>query len=395
VRRLLIVSSALHYVWQGQPGSYGPYVREIDIWADLFDEVVIAAPCRQEAFPGDCLPFRRANIALVPQRTAGGATLGAKLGLALAVPLMAADLARAMRDVDAIHVRCPGNLGLIAAVLAPLFSHRLVAKYAGQWNGYDGEPLSGRIQRRLLGSRWWRGPVTVYGEWPNQPAHVVPFFTSMMTAEQVAHAADVAATKRIERPLRVLFAGALQPRKRVEALIDAARLLVASGFPLTVVIVGDGPERGRLEARAGALVEQGAVRFVGAHPFDEAQRWYEWAHCLVLPSRHSEGWPKVVAEAMSYGLVCLAVGHGFVPNMLGGRGVVLEAGTPEEIASALRMVDAHPGDHEALAASASRWARQYSLEGLSTALERLLRDRWGLSDVPSMAGQPAPASPGR
>ena len=53
LRRLLVVSSATHYLADGQLAAYGPYTREIDIWADLFDEVVIAAPCLHERAPGD------------------------------------------------------------------------------------------------------------------------------------------------------------------------------------------------------------------------------------------------------------------------------------------------------------------------------------------------------
>ena len=58
-KRLLIVSHVRHYRHDGQLGAYGPYAREIDIWADLFESVVIAAPLRRVPFPGDCLPFTR------------------------------------------------------------------------------------------------------------------------------------------------------------------------------------------------------------------------------------------------------------------------------------------------------------------------------------------------
>src|SRR5438874_1443075 len=111
--------------------AYGPYAREIDIWADLFPEVVIAAPCRVAAPPADCLRFTRPNIRLSPQREKGGETLRAKLSQIFALPALTLGLVRVIRGADAVHVRCPGNLGLIGAAVAPLFSTRLVAKYAG------------------------------------------------------------------------------------------------------------------------------------------------------------------------------------------------------------------------------------------------------------------------
>src|SRR4051794_1463353 len=120
--RLLITSHVIHYSYQGRLYAYGPYAREIDLWADLFSDVAIASPCRDELPPGDCLPFERRNISILPQKEAGGETLSAKLGLIASIPAMIWDLARAMRSADAIHVRCPGNLGLLGVLLAPLFS---------------------------------------------------------------------------------------------------------------------------------------------------------------------------------------------------------------------------------------------------------------------------------
>ena len=202
----------------------------------------------------------------------------------------------------------------------------------------------------------------------------------MMTAEQVTHAGEVARTKRVGSPLRVLYSGMLQTRKRVDALVEAVRLLVDEGADLELAIVGDGPQREELQGLSDDLTTRGIVRFVGALPFDESLRWYEWAHCLVLPSQHSEGWPKVIAEGMSHGLMCVAVAHGQVPTMLQGRGVLVETGAPPEIAAALREVMRAPERCRAISSAASNWARQYSLETLRAALSRLLRTRWALHE---------------
>lgn len=379
VGRLVVVSHVIHYQHEGMLWAYGPYAREIDIWADLFPEVVIASPYRAEAPPPDALPFTRANIRIAPQRETGGDNLAAKLRQVMLLPAHAWRLGKALRAADAVHVRCPGNLGLMGAVLAPLFSSRLVAKYAGQWNGYEGEPLTVRAQRAVLRSRWWRGPVTVYGAWPDQSAHVVPFFTSMMTAEQVERAVNVAARKKVGSPLRVLFSGRLVAAKRVSALLEGVGLAARAGLMLETVVVGDGPERESLERQARGLGIGDRVRFTGALGFDEALKWYEWAHCLVLPSQHSEGWPKVVAEAMCHGLVCVAVAHGQVPAMLEGRGLLLSVGTGEEIAAALADVARRPARYAEMMHAASLWARQHSLEGLRASLAEMLTERWGAS----------------
>jgi glycosyltransferase involved in cell wall biosynthesis len=186
----------------------------------------------------------------------------------------------------------------------------------------------------------------------------------------------------------VLFSGTLQTRKRVDALIDAVRLLDQQGVALEVAIVGDGPEREALRTRAGDLVDRGVVRFVGALPYDASLQWFEWAHALVLPSRHSEGWPKVIAEGMCYGLVCVGVAHGQVPEMLAGRGILLDTGSPEEIAGALRGIVAAPDRYEGMMRAASEWARQFSLDGLRDAIAELLAGRWKLPQRAAPAAAP-------
>lgn len=374
-RRLLIVSHVEHYANGGRLHAYGPYAREIDIWADLFPEVVIAAPRRTSPAPADALPFTRTNIVMHPLPETGGTSWRAKVHQLLLLPRLTLALARGIRAADALHVRCPGNVGLLGVLLGPLFGVPRVAKYAGQWNGYRGEAWTVRLQRRLLRG-WWRAPVTVYGEWPDQPAHIVPFFTSMMTGEQVRAAADVAATKTLGAPLRVLFAGRLAPEKRVGVLVEAAKLAADRGVALELVIVGDGPERAALTDQVQRLDLTSRVRFVGAVPFDAAMHWYRWAHCLVLPSVHSEGWPKVIAEAMCHGVLCVAVDHGQVARMVRGRGVLLQHGSAGEIAEALIAAASQPVEFAARMQAASQWARQYSLESLRTALAGLLSERW-------------------
>lgn len=387
--RLLVVSSVTHYRDGGQLHAYGPYAREIDeVWAHLFSEVVIAAPCRLEPPPGDCLAFSRTNITMAPQQEMPAVTWRASLRLSLTVPGVIYGLARAMRQADAIHVRCPGNLGLLGSIMAPLFTRRLVAKYAGQWNGCSGEGWSNRLQRFFLRSRWWQGPVTVYGHWPGQPSHIVPFFTSMMTAQQVEHAATVAASKRISKPLRIVFTGRLTPEKRVGVLLEAAKLLAQRGIEVQVAIVGDGPEMQQLGRSAELLGMSNAVHLVGGLPLDGVLPWYEWGDCLVLPS-FSEGWPKAIAEGMCYGLVCLAVDHGQVSSMLSGRGILLQTGTAEEIADSLESVAREPERYRPITLNASKWAGQYSLDALRAALAELLRGHW--TETASKSAQQAPS----
>jgi glycosyltransferase involved in cell wall biosynthesis len=380
--RLLIISSAVHYKWNGVIASYGPYTREIDVWADLFSEVVIAAPVRTVQPPGDCLPFLRSNISLRPQVEAGGDNFVSKLKLLNSLPRLAWNIGRAIRSYDAVHVRCPGNLGFIGTVLAPLLSNYTVAKYAGQWNGYPGETFSARIQRYLLKSRYWNGPVTVYGSWPDQPAHVIPFFTSIMTQEQVSRATAVVHSRRRPSTIRILFVGRLSKAKNVDILIEALALIKASGHRFLCSIVGEGPERLSLENLATSHGLSDCVYFAGGLPHEQVLDHLALSDVLVLASM-TEGWPKSIAEAMTFGLICIGSNQGFVADMLAdGRGLLVTPRVIPELAEQLGNIAAHPESFDLMRLRASEWAQGFSLDKLREAIKVLLAAHW---QMPSAA----------
>jgi glycosyltransferase involved in cell wall biosynthesis len=378
VRSLLIVSHAIHYRFENRLYAYGPYAREIDIWADLFPKLRIAAPCRMEKPPGDCLPFARTNICVLVQKETGGESIKAKMLQILALPGHVTRLARAMWSADAIHVRCAGNLGFLGAIMAPLFSRYLVAKYANQWSTFPGEPWTWKLQRRLLRSRWWRGPVTVYGHWPDQPPHVIPFFTSIMSRQQLERARVCASRRTLNQPLRVLYVGRLSTEKNVHVLIDSIARLAVQGIRLDCRVVGEGPKRMELEAQVRRHGLQDRIRFAGGLCFEEVLNFYEWADVLTLATS-TEGWPKSLVEAMAFGLVCVGTNQGAVPFIVGdGRGLTVSPGDVHALTMALERIARTPEEFRCMRARAASWAQNYSLEGLREALRNLLSTWWQL-----------------
>ena len=375
--RLLVVSGVIHYESGGRLWAYGPYAREMDIWADLFSEVVIAAPCRKDKPGGVCLPFTRCNISILPQMETGGDSLWAKVRQVLLLPWLVSGLIKAMRHMEAIHVRCPSNLGLLGIVLAPHFSRYLVAKYAMEWNGYHGEPWTWRLQRWLLRSRYWSGPVTVYGQRPDQPSHVISLFPALLTKNQLTYARAAASNRKVNHPLRVLYVGRLSARKNVAVLLSAIAGLRAQGIPIQCAIVGEGQECAALEEQAAELDLIDCVVFSDGVAFEQVFSFYEDADILVLVSK-AEGWAKVLTEGMAFGLICIGSDRGVTSEMLGGgRGLVVPPGDVEALAGAIREIAAAPQDYEPMRKLAASWAQQYSLEALREALRELLATQWG------------------
>ncbi len=380
IHRLLIVSHVVHYQYQGKLYAYGPYAREIELWADLFPKVVIASPLHKELPAGDCIPFTHQNISISPQPERGGTGLKEKFYQVISIPFMTYTLSCSMHNADAIHIRCPGNIGLLGIILAPLFSHYRIAKYAGQWNDYPGESFSTKLQKSLLKSRWWGAPVTVYGSWPNQPNHIVPFFTSVMTDDQMTLAQATAAKKKMHHPLRILFVGRLSKSKNVDALLKAVHGIKNSGIDSHCRIIGDGPEQTSLIHLTHELNLEHEVEFDGGLPFEQVLPAYTWADILVLASE-TEGWPKAITEGMAFGLVCIGSKRGLVPQILGdGRGILVEPGDENQLKDALIEISHSELEYKRISQKAAAWSQTYTMTNLRKSLRELLIQRWGLTD---------------
>lgn len=100
----------------------------------------------------------------------------------------------------------------------------------------------------------------------------------------------------------VLFVGSLIKRKGIGLLIDALPAVVKAVPDVGLVIIGEGHDKDRLMDKSQQLGVDSRIRFVGGLPHTELPPWFARAEALVLPT-YSEGYPLVVVEAMSSGIV--------------------------------------------------------------------------------------------
>jgi glycosyltransferase involved in cell wall biosynthesis len=164
----------------------------------------------------------------------------------------------------------------------------------------------------------------------------------------------------------LVFAGRLGPQKDVGTLLEA----VARVSAVTLVIAGDGPERGALERRAGELGLDGRVRFLGSVPRDTVLRLFSAADASVLPSAW-ENFPHTVVEALAVGCPVIATAVGGVPEVVvdGENGFLVPARDAEALAAAIERFFTEAGVRERLAAAAARSIAGYSEEAVFAAIE--------------------------
>jgi glycosyltransferase involved in cell wall biosynthesis len=103
---------------------------------------------------------------------------------------------------------------------------------------------------------------------------------------------------------------------------------------------------------------------------------YKKAHFLVLQSGSFEGWPKVVAEAMFWGCLPLAIPTSVVPQMLdnGNRGLLLTANIEQDINNIVALIQDEIV-YQQKAQAAMDWSRKYTLDIFEAEIVKLIETK--------------------
>ncbi|MDY7107620.1 MAG: glycosyltransferase [Planctomycetota bacterium] len=196
--------------------------------------------------------------------------------------------------------------------------------------------------------------------------------------------------------LRILSVGRLVPKKGFDVLIDALAQLGDDANGVRCTIVGDGPERGRLEELVDEHQLGDRVELTGAKGNDEIRGLMRRADLFVLPCRvdasgDRDGIPVVLMEAMACGLCAVSGDLPAIRELIidGEGGVLAEPGDVSALTGALRELIGDSARRDRLAAAGrQRVVEEFSLsvnvQRLLSAFSRAMKVRRG-SDPPAVA----------
>jgi glycosyltransferase involved in cell wall biosynthesis len=159
----------------------------------------------------------------------------------------------------------------------------------------------------------------------------------------------------------ILSVGRLSHEKGHCDLISAFALLRERVYDetLCLVLVGDGPERVRLEQQAKDSGAQGQILFTGHR--DDAKRFYGIANIFALPS-YTEGTPNVLLESMAAGVPIVSTRVGGIPELVndGENALLVPARLPQAMADALEKLVRSPVLRIELSEAAQSVVRSHS-----------------------------------
>lgn len=150
-----------------------------------------------------------------------------------------------------------------------------------------------------------------------------------------------------DRPPTVVWVGVMQPVKRVPALVRA----VAEVPGLQLVLVGDGPERARVEEAVRSAGVTDRVRLVGYQA--DPMPWLDAADLVALPSA-AEACPMALLQGMARGLPVVASRAGGIPELVrdGHEGLLVPTGEHAALRDALSRLATDPALRTRMGAAA-------------------------------------------
>jgi glycosyltransferase involved in cell wall biosynthesis len=310
-------------------------------------------------------------------RVAGLNVLEDRLGVPFPVwsPRAVATLAREIARADVVHVHdCLYMGSASAAALCKRYDKPLLlTQHVGYVPFGRALDLVQRTAYRTLG----RAVLTAADRRVACSAHVPQYLASLGfrgAFTVIANAIDASRFRVADRAMRerareawgvareakvVLFVGRLVPKKAIDRVLAAQRVLAREG--VTLVVVGDGPLASVIDGVPNV------VHHAQVTP-ERMPELYALADAFVLPSR-GEGLPLSVQEALMCGLpVVVSDDPAFTANLSGTEGVAFAADDAALIA-AMREAIAVRRDAEAIAAEAqARWGGERFIDAYEAVL---------------------------
>jgi glycosyltransferase involved in cell wall biosynthesis len=369
--KLVIITIVNHAYHNKKYYGYAPYIREINLWGKYVNDLIVVGP-EKETHVVDAIDtnYDHEQVRFIGVPNFNILDFWQAFRAVFVVPIIFIKCVFVMAKADHIHLRCPGNISLIACVAQIFFPWKKKStKYAGNWDPNSKQPWSYRLQQAILRNTFLTRnmQVLVYGEWPNETKNIHPFISATYTETE-----KIPFVKRdYNQILEFVFAGALVVGKRPLLTIQIIEALNKKGFTSRLHLFGDGPLMSELKTYITAHNLEQQVVIYGNRDKEEIKNQLIKAHFNILPSK-SEGWPKAVAEGMFFGCIPVATNVSCVAWMLdeGARGILIEPDLEQAVMQIINCLNYQNLD--SMAKAALDWSQQYTFDRLEADIKAVL-----------------------
>lgn len=386
--KLAVISHKVCWQSADSPSGFatdGGFPLQIKAISELFDETRAVVPCKKNANPKGISPLTGKNLQVSALSVPKGKGFIRKLDIPFWLLRNGWKIWREVRASDAVHAPIPGDVGTIGMLFALVLRKPLFVRHCGNW----------MIQRTAAEAFWkWsmerfaggRNVMMATGGADDAPsnrnANIKWIFSTSLSQDEIRNA--IPREFPADGNLKLITACRLEKRKGVEIVIESLPLILQKFPKATLEIVGGGTLLNELKNKAKTLHLEDKITFHGKVEHAQVIALMKKAHVFCFPTSASEGFPKVVLEALACGLPVLTTKVSVLPKLIGnGGGILLDAPTNETVAEAITAICLKPEEYNRMSVRAVETAQQYSLENWRDFIGENLREAWKVSSLSS------------
>lgn len=369
--KFVIITNVIHIKKEELFFGYAPYIREMNIWLNHINEVIVVGPLSDVNVTEIDISYQHKNIDFRKVPDFNFIDIKNIFLSVFKMPLILWRIFWAMKNADHIHLRCPGNMGLLGCIVQIFFPTKIkTAKYAGNWDQSSKQPWTYKLQKWILNNSFLTRniKVLVYGEWQNQSENIKPFFTATYREAEKKEVQELNFNAAIE----FVFVGSLVVGKNPDYAVKLIEKLIKSGKNATLNIYGEGIIRAELQKYINENQLEKNIILHGNQNHETIKKAYQKSHFVILPSK-SEGWPKAIAEGMFWGCVPLATKVSCVPYMLdyGKRGVLLKMNLENDLVNIEGLLS-NEEEFFSKRTSAVAWSQNFTVDVFEDEIIKLI-----------------------
>jgi glycosyltransferase involved in cell wall biosynthesis len=379
--KLVVFSHKVCWPSDASPIGYatdGGFVFHMQAMAGIFDAVNVLVPVDKPAPKGE-VPFTNTKLTITPFAPVAQKGLYRKLYMPIWFFRHFRLFYTSIKHADAVHAPIPGDIGTIGMLMAHAMRKPLFVRHCGNW-----------MVAKTAAEKFWKWYMIKYaggnrvfyatGGSEVPPAAKNPalewIFSSSLTKDDLTRNAE-RSTPGQHGELRLLIACRQDEQKGTGRVIEALKLIQES-YSITFDVIGEGSDLVKFKQLAEEAGQQDRIRFWGKLSHKDVIATMKTADVFCYPTRASEGFPKVVLEAMSCGMTIIANPVSVLKTLIpdSNAGVILPNDEPANIAEIIRTLYHDRNLLVMNAKRASDFAKQFSLESWADKIREKMELTW-------------------
>jgi len=287
-------------------------------------------------------------------------------------------LKKEIKKADAVHAIVMGDVGVIGMILSLLMKKKLFVRYCGNW--YKNDSISEKIVKRIMTlTAGGRNIMLATGAAEKSPSEINPnvnwIFSTSLNSEKIKDH-NVIKSIQYKNKYEMLVISRQTIEKGTHKVIRALNFL-RKKFDIELTVVGDGPDLAYFKKIANELNLNNKVKFVGQVKQSDVFKYLKSSDFYCFPSTSSEGFPKSVVEAISFGIPVLSSSVSALPYIFeNGGGLILNEPHVDDIVKKIEMLINKSGEYEKISTKAVKISKKYSIEKWKDEIKFHINKQW-------------------